>query len=147
MLGVVTVIAAGHAVAQQVPNAGAPPAMAHITAVLFADCAAMEEPLERAAQKCTEAIQTGGLDEAQVGEALRYRGIIAFRQEMYDEAMRDLNMSIQYAPEAGRTFYFKGLTYEAMGEDRRADGQYRNAFLYAPEDADVIAKMQARNLN
>ena len=147
MLGVVMALAVGHAVAQQMPNADAPLRlpMAHITAVLFADCGAMEEPLERAGRKCTEAIQAGGLTEAQIGEALFYRGVIAFRQEMYDEAMRDLNMSIQYAPEVGRTYYLKGLAYEAMGEDRRANGQYRNAFLYAPEDADVIGPLMITN--
>lgn len=142
MIGIAALLAAGPAAAQ-----GVDAAQNQIARVLFEDCAKMEEPLDDAARQCSEAIQTGKLSEAAVGEAFRFRGIIALRQGRYDDAMQDFNLSIQVAPEAGRTYYFKGLTFEAMGEDRRADGQYRNANLYAPEDPDVIAKMQERNLN
>ena len=142
IFGIVTVLSAGQVSAQAL-DAG----IAQVTKVLFARCAGMEEPLEVATQQCTDVIRSGHLSEAQVGEAIRYRGMIALRQERYAAAMQDMNLSIQFAPEAGRTYYIKGLIFEATGDDRRADGQYRNAFLYAPEDPDVIAKVQERNLN
>ena len=138
----VSALAGGPATAQGVEQAAA-----RIAALLIDQCVAMAEPLDTAAERCTEAIQSGRLDEAQIGEALRARGVIAYRQQRYDAAMQDLNLSIQYAPEQGRTYYFKGLVFEATGEDRRADGQYRNARLYAPEDPDILAKIQERNLN
>ena len=110
-------------------------------------CARMAEPLIETAGICGSAISSGDLTEAQVGEALLYRGIIAYMLEQYPDALSDLNLSIQYAPEVGRAYFFKGLVYEAEGEDRRADGQYRNAYAYAPEDADVLVKMRKRNLH
>lgn len=139
---VVSALAGGPATAQGVEQAAA-----RIAALLIEECIAMAEPLDAAAERCTEAIKSGRLSEAQIGEVLRARGVIAYRQQRYDAAMQDLNLSIQYAPEAGRTYYFKGLVYEATGEDRRADGQYRNARLYAPEDPDIVAKIRERNLN
>lgn len=109
-------------------------------------CARLAEPLMGTAEICTSAIRSGDLTEAQVGEAFLYRGIIAYMLEQYGDALSDLNLSIQYAPEAGRAYYFKGLVYEAEGEDGRADGQFRNAYAYAPGDPDILAKMLQRNL-
>ncbi|MDA1132657.1 MAG: hypothetical protein O2905_05480 [Proteobacteria bacterium] len=122
-----------------------PPALADGYGDLI-QCARLAEPLLETAAVCGNAIKSGDLTEAQVGEALLYRGIIAYMLQQYPEAHSDLMLSVQYAPELARAYFYRGLVYEAEGEDRRADSQYRNAFAFAPEDPEVLAKMRARDL-
>lgn len=109
-------------------------------------CARLAEPLLETAALCGAAIRSGDLTEAQIGEAFLYRGIIAYMLELYPDAHADLTLSVQYAPELARAYFFRGLVYEAEGESRRADSQYRNAFAFAPEDPEIRAKMQQRDL-
>lgn len=124
----------------------APPAAADGVGELYA-CARLDEPLLTTAEVCTSAIRSGDLTELQVGEALLYRGIVAYMLGEYEGALSDLSLSIQYAPEAAVAYYYKGLAYEALGQEDRADGQYRSAFAYGPSHPKILAKMRERGIS
>lgn len=137
-------IVAALVLAESAAAQGMVAAQENITRAVLARCAAVAEPFERAMNHCTTAIREGDLNETEIGLALFYRGIAAYRMKSYNVAMRDFNLSIEYGPEVGIRYYYKGLVFEAQGEDRRADGQYRNARFYAPDDPDILAKMAER---
>jgi tetratricopeptide (TPR) repeat protein len=109
-------------------------------------CAELKEPLISSAILCSQALRSGTLTEPQAALALLYRGYIALQLEEYQNAIQDLSMSIQFNPDIADAYYYKGLAFEAQGEVGRADGQYRNAFLLAPEDPEILAKMRERSL-
>ena len=50
------------------------------------------------------------------------------------------------ASSPGHVIELEQLVFEAQGEVARADGQYRNAFLLAPADPEILAKMRERSL-
>ena len=141
------VVAVAVALPSVVQAQGMRAAQEAINTAVLARCAALEDPLERAIQHCTTAIREGDLNETEIGQALFFRGVANYRLERYDDAMRDFNLSIEYEPEVAIRYFYKGLVFEAQGEDRRADGQYRNAFLYGPDDPEIQAKMAERGLN
>ena len=95
---------------------------------------------------CTAALNSGDLTERYIADTLMTRGFLYYRLGELDMALRDLNLSIDYNPEVAQAYYYKGLTFEALGDDQRADGQYRNAFFYDPNDPEIAAKMAARAL-
>lgn len=110
-------------------------------------CLSLEPPLEEASERCTQALATRSLSREQIADVFMHRGILAYMLGNLNDAMNDLNQSIQANPEVGKAYYHKGLVFEAMGEDKRADGQYKNARLYSPDDPEVVAKLKERNIN
>ena len=122
-------------------------ALGQIVNTQLAECRSMEPPLEVKADFCSEAIKSKTLNRDQIAEVLRFRGIIYLKLTQYQKAIEDFNLSIQLSSEVGLTYYYKGLTFEAMGEDKKANGQYKNARLYSPGDPVIIQKIIDRNLN
>ena len=119
----------------------------HIANTLLLQCTEMGEPLELTIGQCTKAARATDLTNFERAVALRHRGIMNHRLGEFDLAIRDYTLSIDLTPEEGRSYYLKGLVYEEMGEEKRANSQYRNANLYSPDDPDVMAKMAERGLN
>ena len=109
-------------------------------------CAELKEPLMDTAVLCTQALNSGQLNERQVAQALMFRGVIAYRLGAHEDAIDDFSLSVQYDPELADAYYFKGLAFEALGEQTRADGQYKNAYFYDPNDTEIAAKMRERAL-
>ena len=109
-------------------------------------CKRMMEPLVEVVPVCTQALNSNDLTEAQIADTLLYRGLILLTLGEFEGALIDLTLSIDYNPEIARTYYYKGLTFEAMGEDKRAEGQFKNAYFYDPDDIDIVAKMTERGL-
>ena len=109
-------------------------------------CKRMLEPFTESVEICTAALNSGDLTERHIADTLMTRGFLYYRLGELDVALRDLNLSIDYNPEVAQAYYYKGLIFEALGEDQRADGQFRNAYLYAPDDPEIAAKMAVRAL-
>ncbi len=109
-------------------------------------CKRMQEPLTEALEFCSAALNSGDLKEGDIGETLLYRGVVRYQLGDLPGALNDLNLSIDYHPEKALAYFFKGLTFEARGEDKRADSQYKNAYFYDPQDAEIAAKMAERAL-
>ena len=109
-------------------------------------CKRMMQPLAEVVPVCTQALNSNDLTEPEIADTLLHRGMILLTLGELDGALIDLTLSIDYNPDIARAYYYKGLTYEAMGEDRRAEGQFKNAYFYDPEDIDIVAKMTERGL-
>lgn len=109
-------------------------------------CKRMPEPLSETLEVCSAALNSGDLKESDIGDTLFYRGVVHYRLGDLIGALNDLNLSIDYNPEVALAYYYKGLTFEAQGEEKRADSQYKNAYFYDPENAEIGAKMAERAL-
>ena len=109
-------------------------------------CKRMMEPLADVVPVCTQALNSNDLTESQIADTLLYRGLILLTLGELEGALIDLTLSVDYNPENSRTYYYKGLTFEAMGEDKRAEGQFKNAYFYDPDDIDIVAKMTEHGL-
>ena len=114
-----TIAAGVVAVAVVLPGAaqaqGMRAAQEAINTAVLARCSALEDPLDRAIQHCTTAIRDGDLNETEIGQALFFRGVAAYRLERYDDAMRDFNLSIEYGPEVAIRYFYKGLGVRGAG--------------------------------
>lgn len=109
-------------------------------------CKGMQEPLADLVPVCTQALNSKDLREMDVADTLLHRGWILLKLGEVDGALVDLSLSIDYNPEVGKAYFLKGLVYEAIGEDKRADGQFKNAYFYDPEDTEIATKMAERGL-
>ena len=109
-------------------------------------CKRMQEPLADLVPVCTQALNSKDLREMDVADTLLHRGWILLKLGEVDGALVDLSLSIDYNPEVGKAYFLKGLAYEAIGEDKRADGQFKNAYFYDPEDTEIATKMAERGL-
>ena len=109
-------------------------------------CKRMAEPLVELVPVCTQALNSNDLNEVDIADTLMHRGWILLKLGEVDGAMVDLGLAIDYNPDVGWAYFLKGLGYEKMGEEKRADGQFKNAFFYDPENAEIAAKMAGRGL-
>ncbi|MBT4711387.1 MAG: hypothetical protein HOB82_07665 [Alphaproteobacteria bacterium] len=109
-------------------------------------CKRMAEPLDELVPVCTQALNSNDLNEVEIGETFLHRGWILLKLGEVDGAMVDLGLAIDYNPEVGWAYFLKGLAYETLGEEKRADGQFKNAFFYDPENVEIAAKMADRGL-
>lgn len=109
-------------------------------------CKRMLEPLADLVPVCTQALNSNDLNELDIADTLMHRGWILLQLGEIDGALVDLGLSIDYNPDVGKAYFLKGLAYETLGEEKRANGQFKNAFFYDPDNVEIAAKMEERGL-
>lgn len=94
-------------------------------------CRLHDDPAEAAAA-CTRWIESGGLNGAQLSDALSNRGYWLYRTGDLDAAMGDLDRAISLSPDNAEAYYHLGLVLEASGAIEAAVQQYSRALSLVP---------------
>ncbi len=91
-----------------------------------------------AIQHCTNAINSGGLSDDELGIAFYNRGVAYGRKGLYDEAIRDYGQAIRLDPDYAEAFNSRGVAYDRKGLYDEAIRDYGEAIRLDPDYAEAF---------
>ena len=81
------------------------------------------------------------IDIKKSSESFQNRGVLFYKQEKYDEALKDLNTAISINPEYSDALNSRGVLYKELGKCLLALKDFRKALRLTPSDSDGLSNI------